>query len=308
MRALVVGSSSYVAGGLVQELLATGADVTLVNRDQKQGSAASPGLRTFSADYSTLSGFREALDGQDVVYYCSGLNRNAASVAPDLAQYISSEVPRKLAELADANGTLRFVYLSTVHVYGQAVSGKTDETSPTNPADAYARSRLSGETALLDSSFKGLKVKVARLGNVFGWSPNMNESTSSLIGNDLCRQASTTSEVIIRANPNISRNFVPMRQVSIDLCRLGNSEEAHEDLYNLVWGSSQTLSDFGVRVKKQSWEALHKEIQVSFTQARSDVTKLEYSDVRIRQISNRIPELFDSEIRSLLLKFSEGPA
>lgn len=305
MRALVVGSSSYVAGGLINELLKTGVDVTLSNRSHPLVEGVDRPNRFIPVDFFDVSSFSEAIEGQDVIYYCAGLDRKTSSAAPDLAEYISAEVPGKIAELADASGANRFIYLSTTHVYGLSIEGESDENSPTDPVDAYAHSRVSGEKRLLESGYNQIQVSVARLGNVFGWSTNMSTSTMSLVGNDLCIQAAKTGDVIIRANPNISRNFIPLSQAARDLSRLGLSTTPNDYVYNLVWPKSLTLSEFGTRVRLQCLQTLHLDINLNFAKPAEYAPQMNYADTRIRKISSLDAESFDAEIRKLLIKYSE---
>jgi nucleoside-diphosphate-sugar epimerase len=105
--------------------------------------------------------------------------------------------------LAALPGGARVVHLGTIHEYGP-VAHRTaiTESQPTNPTNSYARSKLAGSTAVLDS---GAGV-VLRLVNLCGPHPSPDSFPGKLVG--LLRSGGA---VTITA---AQRDFVDVRDVA----------------------------------------------------------------------------------------------
>lgn len=142
MRVFVSGASGYVGGGVARHLAALGHEVLGgVRRPSKLPENITPLVTGDLADHAP------DLSGVDAVVHAAGLahTRNAPPDAWDRANVQAAEA---VAKAALAAGVRRFVLISSISVLGRAVSGVADETTPPNPADAYASSKLTAEIRL----------------------------------------------------------------------------------------------------------------------------------------------------------------
>lgn len=65
-------------------------------------------------------------------------------------------------------GVRRFVYGSTIGVYGSAERGVLDESSPPRPENVYGRTKLEAEKLVLSAHGRGMETTVARISETYG--------------------------------------------------------------------------------------------------------------------------------------------
>ncbi len=142
MRVFVSGASGYVGGGIARHLAARGHGVLGGVRHPTELPGNITPLIT-----GDLAEHAPDLSGVEAVVHAAGLAhiRNAAPGAWELANVQAAE---SVAKAALAAGVRRFVLISSIGVLGRAIAGIADESTPPNPADAYASSKLTAETRL----------------------------------------------------------------------------------------------------------------------------------------------------------------
>ena len=121
MRLLVLGGTRFVGWAVVEQALADGHDVTVVNRGQTGATPAA--ARLVTADRRT-----------------PGSLRAVAGDGFDIAVDAWSEEPRVVADAADtlAGSVGHYVYVSTRSVYADPLSVGADEAAPVVEADPDA--------------------------------------------------------------------------------------------------------------------------------------------------------------------------
>jgi UDP-glucose 4-epimerase len=94
-----------------------------------------------------LAEARLDLAGVDAVVHVAGL-AHRRGVSPDVWIRENCAAAVNVAARAKAAGVRRFVFISTVGVFGRAVAGAVDETSAVLPVETYARAKWQAEQAL----------------------------------------------------------------------------------------------------------------------------------------------------------------
>jgi UDP-glucose 4-epimerase len=196
----------------------------------------------------------KALDGVTAVVHLAGANEVTAAAAPDRALTETVVAARHTAAAAIAAGVRRLVYLSTVHVYGAAITDGavlTEDTVP-EPRAGYAVARLASEhlsTAAMPDTV------VLRLTNSVGAPAHPGVARWTLVANDLCRQAVTTGEVRLRTHGMQWRDFVPMDDVLDAVTLATDATGLPSGTYNLGAGASTTVRALAVLVQDVVAEA-----------------------------------------------------
>lgn len=161
MRILVTGASGFIGRHLVAHLTERGDEVTAVSRGR---DGAPDDLR----QVDDWAGWPERLDA---VIHLAALNpaRSEAAARDDAALMEANvAVTKALAETAVRRGVGRFVYVSTNLVH-PLTSEPFDESAPERPQNAYASSKLAGETAVWGALGSGsTEGVVLRLPPVYG--------------------------------------------------------------------------------------------------------------------------------------------
>ncbi|GAB4469844.1 MAG: NAD-dependent epimerase/dehydratase family protein [Anaerolineae bacterium] len=167
-RVFVTGAAGFIGGHLARRLHAEGAHVIALERRPGSASAlAEAGIEVVQGDITDHARMA-ALVGQgvDVVFHAAAwLNGN-----PRRAAVINVEATRALAEASAAAGVHRFVFISTISVYGPHGDRDVDESTPlTLFGDPYGDTKIEGERALQEVAARtGLAVTIVRPGMVYG--------------------------------------------------------------------------------------------------------------------------------------------
>lgn len=134
MRVAVLGGSGQV-GRAVLGLLPAGWEVTALGR--AEADLAIPGMAAAAI---------RALRPDAVVNAAAWTAVDAAEAAPEAARRANAEA---VAEIAEAVGDGWLVHYSTDYVFDGDKPGPYDEADAPNPLNAYGRSKLEGERAVL---------------------------------------------------------------------------------------------------------------------------------------------------------------
>lgn len=144
-----------------------------------------------------LPEIREALKGADVVIHLAALTDAAGNFdKPELMDRINFFGTRNVAEACVDLG-LPLFFPSTTSVYGSAKEVVDEEVGADSlkPQSPYADSKLRAERLLEEMrASQSLRVVIARLGTIFGWSPGMRFHTAV---NKLCLQAATQKPLTV---------------------------------------------------------------------------------------------------------------
>src|SRR5690606_36937546 len=150
LRLLVTGGSGFIGSQLAQYAARHGHRVTVVSAVRNDierfrlGLLTRAGLRIMEAALEDEARLADALAGQQaVVHHAAAEHETEAS--EDYFRRVNVEGTRALLELACKAGGQRFVYGSTIGVYGQACDGVLDELSPLAPDNPYGRTKAEAE-------------------------------------------------------------------------------------------------------------------------------------------------------------------
>lgn len=152
-RALVVGGNGFIGAHLVQKLVETGWDVTVLHKyEQPRYSTMPIEARFFRGDLTQESLLAEAVTGQDVVFHLLWTTTAIHEVAnrDPAADVQANLVPTiHLIEACQAAGVGRLLFTSSGGtVYGRTRIAPIPEEHPNNPVTAYGVSKLAVEKYL----------------------------------------------------------------------------------------------------------------------------------------------------------------
>jgi UDP-glucose 4-epimerase len=142
------------------------------------------------------------------------MNAQDCAADPDAAMKVNAVATAHLIQAAIRQKVKRFIYMSTVHVYGSPLTGViTEKTKPT-PVHSYALTHQAGEDAVLASHQSGeIEGIVIRLSNAYGAPADKGVNCWMLLVNDLCRQAATSGRLVLRSAGLQKRDFIPLHDV-----------------------------------------------------------------------------------------------
>lgn len=215
MKILLTGINGYIGTVLGQKLL--NAEYKVIGLDTDYYSSAwmynyegfvAP--KVIQKDIRNVT--KEDLVGCDAVIHLAELSNDPVGENdPSLTFEINHEGTKKLARLAKEAGVAKFIYFSSCSVYG-ASENIADETSPTNPLTAYAKSKVLNENYLLEIADEKFSPIIFRNATVFGASPRLR---FDLVVNNLSGLAYTTGEIKMDSDGTPWRPFVHV----LDVCQ-----------------------------------------------------------------------------------------
>ena len=152
MNIFITGEHGYIAGRLKQALSGEGRRCDAIS------------LRSGPEGFPDLSAY-------DTVIHCAALVHSKEN-NPERFFRVNTDLTAALAEKSKRAGVKRFVFLSTMAVYGvsDSMRGLTviDSRTPENPQTPYGRSKLAAENKLRAMACDGFNVYILRLPMVYG--------------------------------------------------------------------------------------------------------------------------------------------
>jgi 2-alkyl-3-oxoalkanoate reductase len=163
---LLTGAAGFIAGHLAERLLADGVPVHgTARRPETAAWLAGQGAAVIAADLLDPASLARAATGCRAVVHAAAWT-GGAELSPALAWRTNVEGTANVLAAAQAAGVERFIYISSVAVYGVNRAPLIDESMPTPPVgQAYPDSKIAAE-ALVRAS--GLPYVIIRPASTYG--------------------------------------------------------------------------------------------------------------------------------------------
>jgi dihydroflavonol-4-reductase len=174
MKLLVTGGTGFIGSHLAETGRREGADVVvlgLTDRPEEQANAAllsRMGVEVFSGSITDAELCRRAARGATHIFHLAVAMREGGK-SDEFFESINLDGTRQLLEAASQQRVERFVYCSTIGIYGHRAPGITREDSPLAPGNIYERTKVSAELLVRDfAEHCGVPSVILRPADVYG--------------------------------------------------------------------------------------------------------------------------------------------
>ncbi len=177
MHALVTGASGFLGGRLVEMLLATGVEVSVLLRPSSRLGAplnGQPRLDVLRVELDPALGssadamLLTSLQAITHVFHCAGCSTDWAPLRVYEEGNIGSTVAMLGLAIVHMPQLQRFVHVSTTDVYGYPVVAVDETAEPVDTGLPYNSSKLRGERLVWQAAKGGLPVTVVRPASIYG--------------------------------------------------------------------------------------------------------------------------------------------
>jgi dihydroflavonol-4-reductase len=168
----LTGGSGFIGSQLAQLAARAGYRVTItaaLNNDVERARCAmlaKAGLKIVVATLADRDVLEAALHGHDALIHLAAAQHEAEAPESHFRK-VNVEGTRTLLELAARAGVRRFVYGSTIGVYGSAAHGELEVDSPLAPDNPYGRTKAEAE-GVVRAAGQQLEWCIARISETYG--------------------------------------------------------------------------------------------------------------------------------------------
>jgi nucleoside-diphosphate-sugar epimerase len=174
MRLLVTGGTGFIGSHLAEEGRRRGAEVVvlgLTDRPEEKANVETltrQGVEILSGSITDADLCGQAVRGATHVFHLAVAMREGGR-SEEFFQSVNLEGTRRLLEAAARGGVRRFVYCSTIGIYGHRAPGITREDSPLAPGNIYEQTKVAAEKLVRQFGESGrLPYAILRPADVYG--------------------------------------------------------------------------------------------------------------------------------------------
>ena len=255
-KVLVTGGNGAIGCNLVQKLLASGANVTVLDDFSQSGIHNlnnHKNLKIIKGDLLNSKILKKTFSNNfDVVFHLAARFANEMSVYDPIEDLrVNIEGTLKILLESAKKNVNRFVYTSSSSLYGQTNLIKKNESLFPKPTTPYAVSKLSGEfycNAIHE--LYSMDYSIVRLSNSYG--PYDPPGKYRNVIPNFIQSALKNKNIIITGTGNETRDFTFVDDVVNGIILAAKKPKARNEIFNLGTGKETKISTIAQLIKKNT--------------------------------------------------------
>lgn len=277
MKAFITGGSGFIAFPLVENLLAAGHKVKVLD-------LKAPEIKHKNLEFvqkSIIDVIRKDIEGSDIVFHFAALvGVNISDKHPIDTLRVNIDGALNVFKSAMEAGVNHMIFSSSSEVYGNPRELPIKEDSVKGPVSIYGVSKLAGEMyAKAFNQEHGTQIKIVRFFNVYGPRQARNFVVPIFINNAL-----EDKDILVFGDGSQTRCFTHVEDVIDGVLKVIKKGKVNE-AYNIGNNHPTTVLQLAEIVKE-------------VTRSKSKITRVAYGKstrLREREIDYRIPNISKME-------------
>lgn len=208
---LVTGVAGFIGAALASALVARGDEVVgLDNLSTGFAGNVPAGVRFYQGQAQDATLYEKLLPKEpyEAIFHIAG--QSSGEVSFDDPVYdlrTNTESTLHLLNFGEACGCRRFVYASSMSVYGRQPDAPVQEDAPLAPESFYGVGKLASEHYLRLHEARGMRSTSLRLFNVYGPGQNMGNLRQGMVSIFMAMMV-TDGHIHVKGQPGRYRDFV----------------------------------------------------------------------------------------------------
>jgi len=237
-RVLITGGAGFIGSHLAKRLLEMGYNVTILdNLTTGESDNIPSGADFLNGDISKKKTYKllPDLKFSYVLHLAAQSSGEISNEKPDLDLEVNTLGTLLLLRWCIKNKIPRFIYASSMAVYGDSVKNPVSETDPCSPLSFYGISKFSSEQYIHHFSQNGLNTTIFRMFSVYGPGQNMSNLKQGMISIFMA-YLMKNEEIWVKGNKDRFRDFIYIDDVVDAWVSAMDQPAAYGKTYNLATG------------------------------------------------------------------------
>jgi UDP-glucose 4-epimerase len=234
---LVTGGAGFIGSALANRLIENGGTVTIIDNLSTGFKENIPAnARFIEGDCQDYKIYKLLNEKFDVIYHIAGQSSGEISFDdPVYDLQTNTQSTLLLLNYAIKTGCKRFLYASSMSVYGDHPDIPISEDKSCNPKSFYGVGKMASEHYLRLYQEFGIQSTALRLFNVYGPGQNMANMRQGMVSIFL-EMAIKNKHIIVKGNTNRFRDFIFIDDVVDTFVECENNSNTFNKVYNVATG------------------------------------------------------------------------
>jgi UDP-glucose 4-epimerase len=249
-RVLVSGGAGFIGSHLVDELVESGYEVTVLDNlstgyiENIRAHLGHANFRFVRGDVVNSRALRAASKNVKSAFHLAAVTSVPYSIKnPEITFEVNLNGTRNLLDVCARGGLERLIYASTCAVYGNPVYLPVDENHPTSPESPYAVSKLRAEQECIKLGEKfGFETTILRLFNVYG--PRQRRDNYGGVTAQFINKLRNNEPLVIYDDGSQTRDFIHVNDViKAFMLAINHRNTSAENIFNIASGKPTSINE-----------------------------------------------------------------
>ena len=249
-KILITGASGYIGSYIVENFQPNDFElIPLVRRLPDYFKYWKNKFNLIECDLLDIDCLRKSIKEIDFIIHLAALNDVETKLNPEKALLVNGMGTRNILTIAQEVGCNKFIYISTLQVYGKELEGTININTPVNLHNDYALTHyLAEQYCKMFHIAHNMNITIFRPSNIVGSPVNVNVKRWELVPNCFCKSIFENNEIRLRSSGKQQRDFINLSYLLKSLIYYINNFERGFHIYNISSENTFSISEIAEQV------------------------------------------------------------